>query len=546
MDNIYKRLEQAVEEFAEQFQPVVEKQRGQLGYVPSADYSVRVPNDNSKYYVRLDNKSFIEAYHKNMCAPKPDLFVYVAKNEKDQYEIVGLDYDAIKQLAPNNAGNMQTGPHSHDRFSGMAFPVDSRLLGSFQMRPTGALNLYINPGAYEWEGQWRYFNGELLNLSANVPSSTNSHRWVLICLDPVTGLITVINGASKAAASPLQLSEIENIVPRGIPVGAVRLRNGQGSISEIDMEALHILVHGYPKNNYSATTNPQATDDELDGYNVGSVWIDINNSAIYICTDATTGNAVWVSGGSGGAPSPILQTKTTLESRILIHEETLSSNGTFTFSVGANDNYIEIEGRLRGSQTGGLDTVYLIVNGDTTLTNYRANGWFGSTTNNLIQNSTPTIGYCSVSDSQTGAFSPIYIKGFELRATNGLRHFMAHSQAGRSTAGSDVSSFQTMTRRNSDAVTSLQLRLDGGSDNFLTGSFIRVYRIVSVDVVTDVSGTTQFDVTDGTNTETVGATLRFNPADFEVVDDGGTPRIDFVGSGGGGGNGVTALDWIGW
>lgn len=44
------------------------------------------------------------------------------------------------------------------------------------------------------------------------------------------------------------------------------------------------------------TTNvaPTVTDDETLGYQVHSLWRDTAGSDTYICTDATTGAAVWV------------------------------------------------------------------------------------------------------------------------------------------------------------------------------------------------------------------------------------------------------------
>ena len=47
------------------------------------------------------------------------------------------------------------------------------------------------------------------------------------------------------------------------------------------------------QNNVSATTDPQSTDDFSGGYAVGSLWINTTTDRAHICTDATTGSAVW-------------------------------------------------------------------------------------------------------------------------------------------------------------------------------------------------------------------------------------------------------------
>lgn len=48
-----------------------------------------------------------------------------------------------------------------------------------------------------------------------------------------------------------------------------------------------------PKSNHAAINAPGATDDEDDGYMVGSSWTDISADENYICCDATAGAAVW-------------------------------------------------------------------------------------------------------------------------------------------------------------------------------------------------------------------------------------------------------------
>ena len=55
-----------------------------------------------------------------------------------------------------------------------------------------------------------------------------------------------------------------------------------------------------PKNNYSAVTDPGATDDSDDGYEVGSRWINTDTDEAFICVDATVGSAIWVQTTSEG------------------------------------------------------------------------------------------------------------------------------------------------------------------------------------------------------------------------------------------------------
>lgn len=54
------------------------------------------------------------------------------------------------------------------------------------------------------------------------------------------------------------------------------------------------------KANYNATTTPTVNDDLLNGYSVGSQWINISTDEYYICLDNAQGLAVWRSVGVAG------------------------------------------------------------------------------------------------------------------------------------------------------------------------------------------------------------------------------------------------------
>lgn len=80
------------------------------------------------------------------------------------------------------------------------------------------------------------------------------------------------------------------------PVGAkILVIDGSGNLTGQSFEktSTWVLATGGAKNNYAATAAPAISDDAGDGYSVGSRWIDITNDESYICTDSTTGAAVW-------------------------------------------------------------------------------------------------------------------------------------------------------------------------------------------------------------------------------------------------------------
>jgi hypothetical protein len=59
-----------------------------------------------------------------------------------------------------------------------------------------------------------------------------------------------------------------------------------------------------PKNNYLASSDPGAGNDNTEGYGVGSEWINLNTGAVFRLVDDSTGAAVWPElTGSGSAPA---------------------------------------------------------------------------------------------------------------------------------------------------------------------------------------------------------------------------------------------------
>lgn len=63
-----------------------------------------------------------------------------------------------------------------------------------------------------------------------------------------------------------------------------------------DVTTTQVNLENVPnvKQNLTAIVAPLPGDDDLDGYSVGSRWIDTVTNIEYVCTDATTGSAVWI------------------------------------------------------------------------------------------------------------------------------------------------------------------------------------------------------------------------------------------------------------
>jgi hypothetical protein len=75
--------------------------------------------------------------------------------------------------------------------------------------------------------------------------------------------------------------------------GTLRLIVGDISGTETAVDGADVRVTKAQRNNYIATTDPAVTDDDADGYTVGSSWLNTTTRHLWVCMDASTGAAVW-------------------------------------------------------------------------------------------------------------------------------------------------------------------------------------------------------------------------------------------------------------
>jgi hypothetical protein len=48
-----------------------------------------------------------------------------------------------------------------------------------------------------------------------------------------------------------------------------------------------------PLNNYGAITNPSSTNDNTQGYSIGSFWLNTSTGKLYVASSVVTNSAVW-------------------------------------------------------------------------------------------------------------------------------------------------------------------------------------------------------------------------------------------------------------
>ncbi len=384
---MYQRLETALSRLIDGEQPI----KGTLGYTIDGVYSVTVAENPAKYYVRfadgIGGGGFAQVYHRGRVSPVPDLPVEVGFDSAGNLVILGGD-PARGELFD---GGHEVGPHSHARGSGMEFPIDPRLLTPVKAAPLTGLTVDVAQGAYWYGGSLRWWGGGTITLTP--PASANRWAWVVIGLDPAAGTLAAVSGTAVVVSAPLEPSTIPAISFDGLPLAAVRLRNGQTELDESEFEDLRYPLVALPGalDDLADVNTPSPSDGDVLTWDDGAgEWVSapaggtFSGDAFDVPYTPTTGGD-WTE----GEPSDVGDALDTLAARsagggggseTLIAETTLASAATsivFSSIPGTYDHLI-IRGRIRTDRAATADGIIIEDNGDTTASHYSGQVFYGS------------------------------------------------------------------------------------------------------------------------------------------------------------------------
>lgn len=129
-------------------------------------------------------------------------------------------------------------------------------------------------------------------------------------ISPISAAIATVAGISSAVSTVAGIqAAVSTVAGIQAAVSTVATSNASvvavaGSIANVNTVAANIssvidAANNIPKANLSATTDPGVGDDAADGYQAGSLWVNVTLNKVFVCADATNGAAVWnnVSGG---------------------------------------------------------------------------------------------------------------------------------------------------------------------------------------------------------------------------------------------------------
>jgi hypothetical protein len=264
----FRDFENAARKLKNRKKPLI----GRLGYRPTdGTFQVEVDGDSRKYWVVFEDRSATAVLHQGRVPPIPRLLVEVANDPQTrELVIVGALNTAENLALLEEAGNFNVGKHHHRRYSGMAFPIDIRLLEQLSVHKVDdtSLTVFVRGGRYDWNGVLYYLPSTQLSLSANVPTTPDMQRWSVVCIDTTTDPheLIVVDGTDYDDGSTLGIEFVEDIdllSQRYIPLTAVNLHYGQTNLVENNFEALYPIATGMNNWNGEDLINSILTD--IDG-----------------------------------------------------------------------------------------------------------------------------------------------------------------------------------------------------------------------------------------------------------------------------------------
>lgn len=160
------------------------------------------------------------------------------------------------------------------------------------------------------EGELKFFSpseSDAIDLSTYAPATSGKKRLILLYLNTLDGSVDLIQGSEKSELlNWIFATDVEPLIdavpPQAIPFALWQIANGQSAITKQDLiYTLRQLVN--TDNRLMVKTTDPTTGDDVDA-GIGRLtwWLNTTDDGLFVCTNNTSGAAVWVEvGGGGGA-----------------------------------------------------------------------------------------------------------------------------------------------------------------------------------------------------------------------------------------------------
>lgn len=198
-------------------------------------YTLKVDGQPNQVYVRLygDARQTYPAYNFRT-GLKSQLPVIVRKNRNGKYKIVDVDEEPATE-AFGEAASHYAVPQQSGELLTIIIPGDNLKPGRVRLAELNSLKVYIEAFDYIHNGVPKRWPGDMLDLTSNLPSTSDTCAWVKVGIDPATNTSVAETGDEYPLTMWDILSENEllNILfADKIPLKGVKLYNGQTAITD--------------------------------------------------------------------------------------------------------------------------------------------------------------------------------------------------------------------------------------------------------------------------------------------------------------------------
>lgn len=228
-----------IEELRQEANKWVRRQaRGESALMGHADGTVKVSGYSNRVHIRVkQGGKYFPQTAINVDAPNIwGKAIRVARTDSGVYMILGIDAEGDLETDTYQPVS-SVGPHGHGAHSGNFDPVEANriMVGLVSINTADDLTVKIWPFYYPYQGTRQYWGGGTIDLTSYVPGTTGHWAWVKVGINPATNTAVATAGTSKSIYVVLAESELPDIAFAGyIQLAAIRLRNGQTEIDDID------------------------------------------------------------------------------------------------------------------------------------------------------------------------------------------------------------------------------------------------------------------------------------------------------------------------
>jgi hypothetical protein len=229
--------------------------KGLLGR-PNGDatHTVAVADRPGFVYVRVaqgGGESVTIAKNLGRVANRANLPVKMRLEAGGTYTIIEVDSTTYSAATPDDDDNdFGVTAHTHRIGTGLEYEIEPERFEPGRVYPDSGMSVYVNPFRYHWNGEWKYWAGDRIDLASVQPTTSGKWAWVLVGINPATNAVVAVAGAEQNTQADLTLDLLNDIAfSYYIPCGAVQVAEADMALSDFtryyDAHAWYTAHHDF-------------------------------------------------------------------------------------------------------------------------------------------------------------------------------------------------------------------------------------------------------------------------------------------------------------